>query len=115
MPTRAKRICPGAGCNVLTDGGRCPRCAGKAKQVERDPAIKQLYNSKRWQERRQRQLAENPWCANCLARGIYVPATEVHHIERHKGDRESFFNGPLESLCKPCHSRETALEVFQTI
>ena len=64
---------------------------------------------------RDRQLAKYPYCAKC---GVYLGRkgveAHVHHIERHEGDAEKFFNGQLESLCKKCHSSETAREVGWT-
>jgi 5-methylcytosine-specific restriction endonuclease McrA len=77
----------------------------------RDPARQRLYNSSRWLGLRAAHLAEFPWCAWHLERGDYVPATEVHHKVPHRGDVATFYAGPFESLCKPCHSRETAREV----
>ncbi|MCR8827199.1 HNH endonuclease [Photobacterium sp. TY 1-4] len=41
------------------------------------------------------------------------PATDVDHITPHKGDRRLFFDqSNWQSLCKSCHSRKTAREVF---
>ena len=33
-----------------------------------------------WARLRDAFLRENPLCADCLERGLYEPATEVHHI-----------------------------------
>lgn len=47
----------------------------------------------------------------CLAQEIVEAATVVHHAEGgHKGDVERFWDGPFESLCKPCHDRHGQLE-----
>lgn len=64
-----------------------------------------LYNAARWRKRRTYQLREHPLCQRCSDKGLVVPATVAHHIERHNGDPVSFFTGPLRSLCKPCHDR----------
>src|SRR5512139_157912 len=110
MPFAALRPCTYPGCNTLVSGDRCD--LHSSKRVERDPDVKKLYNSRRWKSIRQRQLAEYPWCADCLERTLYTPATEVDHIHRHHGNAELFFAGPFQSLCTPCHSRKTAKEVF---
>lgn len=61
-----------------------------------------LYNFA-WQKRRARQLEDEPLCVFCLAMGRVVPATVADHIVPHRGDPERF-EGPLQSLCAPCHS-----------
>ena len=64
-----------------------------------------------WRKIRAAQLAAYPWCARCLDDDVYRLATEVDHVEPHRGDREKFLRGPFESLCKSHHSRKTAREV----
>lgn len=51
-------------------------------------------------------LAEYPICVHCFATGIVEAATEVHHI-RPLSKGGSNTSGNLQSLCKPCHSKET--------
>jgi len=62
-----------------------------------------LYKTHTWKALRNRQLSHNPLCAFCLEEGLTTAATIVDHVERHNGDREAFFNGDLQSLCKPHH------------
>lgn len=62
-----------------------------------------LYKTHTWKALRNRQLSHNPLCAFCLEEGQTTPATIVDHVERHNGDRMAFFNGALQSLCKPHH------------
>jgi 5-methylcytosine-specific restriction protein A len=112
VPHSALRPCTWPGCNTLVSAGRCE--LHSSKKVERDPATKKLYDSRQWKSIRRRQLAEYPWCVDCLAEGKHVPATEVDHIEPHHGDVEKFFAGPLQSLCTSHHSRKTANEVWHT-
>ena len=78
---------------------------------DRDRAvIHRLYGYK-WQQARKAWLMAHPLCVHCQAQGIDELATEVDHIESHCGDRALFWNkGNWQSLCKPCHSRKTALE-----
>jgi 5-methylcytosine-specific restriction enzyme A len=110
MPTAALRPCTYPGCNTLVSGGRCD--LHSTKEVERDPAIKKLYNSKQWQSIRIAQLSNYPWCAECMKEGRYTAATEVDHVDPHQGDPARFFAGPFQSMCTPCHSRKTANEVW---
>lgn len=108
MPTRMLKTCSYPGCSSLAEGGA--RCAKHRSTYQRDRNRQRLYD-RRWQRIRKVHLAEHPWCARCLAQGIYREAAEVHHKERHEGDRKKFYEGPFDSLCKPCHSSETAKEV----
>lgn len=65
-----------------------------------------LYKTPEWQARRAAQLAAEPLCRRCTARGLVTAATVVNHLERHHGDPVKFFCSPVESLCKPCHDGE---------
>ena len=66
------------------------------------------YKLQRWRNIRHVQLMHFPLCAECLRATPQrvTAANVVHHIEQHHGDDDAFWNGPLESVCKPCHDRE---------
>lgn len=68
-----------------------------------------FYTSPPWRRLRNLKLAEYPTCERCLDRGIVIPAIEVHHVIEVdlRPDLALVYNN-LESLCKTCHSRETA-------
>jgi 5-methylcytosine-specific restriction protein A len=118
MPYKVKSPCNYPGCpNLVDKGGYCEKhtkVAAVQKQMiekpKRDLAIQRLYD-RHWQVRRKRQLAEFPWCADCLRVGHYIGATDVHHVIRHGGDRQIFISSPLISLCHECHSRHTLGEI----
>jgi hypothetical protein len=40
----------------------------------------------------------------CLAQEIYTAATVADHVQPHRGDRNKFWFGELQSLCAGCHS-----------
>jgi 5-methylcytosine-specific restriction endonuclease McrA len=61
------------------------------------------YNTARWQKLREGQLRAEPLCRFCMGRDVHVLATVCDHITPHRGDLESFWAGPFQSLCKPCH------------
>ena len=73
------------------------------------PWARQFYSSKAWQDCREAYMKKAPYlCEDCLARGIYKPAKEVHHIEeltplniRIPEVTLGFDN--LIALCKECH------------
>jgi len=110
MPQAALRVCSHVGCTNLVRSGRCD--LHRSEVIFRRAAERQkLYGTARWQRIRKIQLAREPWCADCLKRGIYVPATDVDHVIPHKGDKKRFFLGPFQSFCKSCHSRKTSSEV----
>ena len=50
-----------------------------------------LYGSK-WRRARRIFLAEHPLCVMCEQEGKTEPATEVDHIERHRGDKQLFWD-----------------------
>ncbi len=71
---------------------------------------KSLYD-RRWRKRREQQLRAHPLCRLCMdVRAVVTAATVADHITPHRGD-PVLFEGPLQSLCKPCHdSWKQALE-----
>lgn len=57
---------------------------------------------------RVQQLARQPLCEDCLARGVTVSATDVDHRTPHRGVWELFVAlWNLCSLCHVCHSLKT--------
>lgn len=121
-----RKLCCAAGCDDLALPGG-PRCADH--QAERDARVKaardrakagveahgggRLYRSQRWKDERVVWLERHPHCAECAKDGLVVAASEVDHIEPHRGDPKRFWSRKnWQSLCKPCHSRKTAREVW---
>lgn len=79
----------------------------RAKPDRRSPeaqAYRALYHTARWLRLRKQQLAKQPLCEMCAARGKVTAANTVDHKVEHKGDLELFFSGELASLCANCHS-----------
>ncbi len=65
----------------------------------------------RWQITRAGYLAKHPLCANCEAVGRFTVATDLDHIEPHKGNTDMFWDSSnWQGLCKSCHSAKTAGE-----
>ena len=77
-----------------------------------------LINSTRWRAIRAQQLAEHPFCELCAKKGVYYPATEVHHIipidsarTEEEAERLAYdINSNLMSLCRKCHNAVHAAE-----
>lgn len=65
------------------------------------------YSLQAWRNRRASQLRSSPLCEACASRGLVVAATVANHVTPHKGDWLLFIEGPLQSLCKPCHDGVT--------
>jgi 5-methylcytosine-specific restriction endonuclease McrA len=77
----------------------------------RDRESRLFYPSTTWRKMRAIQLRASPLCERCLAEGLYVPATVVHHrIERRDRPELTFDQSNLESLCSSCHSRHHATD-----
>ncbi|MEN6522350.1 MAG: HNH endonuclease [Anaerolineaceae bacterium] len=113
MPTKPKTLCTYPGCSNLVVSGRCALHTTSTKvegEFIRDRETQRLYD-RSWQKRRASQLAAQPWCELCLRVGIYTPATDVHHVISHRGDKTIFRSSPLKSLCKKHHSQITVREV----
>jgi hypothetical protein len=72
-------------------------------------AYRGWHKTRRWQIKRREQLRSEPFCSMCLATGVYVLATVADHVEPHRGDPGKFWNGALQSLCKPHHDRDKQL------
>ena len=73
------------------------------------PWARQFYSGKAWQNCRNEYIKRVGYlCEDCMKRGIYKPAKEVHHIEEltpeniHKPEVALSFNN-LVALCKDCH------------
>ena len=73
---------------------------------------KQFYKSSAWLACREAYLARRHYlCEDCLARGIYTPATTVHHIEAltplniHTPEITLGFSN-LRAVCRDCHAKE---------
>ena len=65
---------------------------------------------RKWRKLRRAHLAREPLCRECLKEGKVTPATDVDHIEPHRGDKDKFWNGAKQSLCAQCHGRKSAEE-----
>ena len=110
MPSAAMRPCSYPGCTNLVRSGRCAQ--HPLQDMYHRPDHQRLYNTRRWKKLRLAQLTRQPWCEVCLRANIYTPATDVDHVEPHRGDANIFFTGALQSLCHTCHSSKTASEVW---
>lgn len=112
MPTYPKRPCSHPGCPELTATRFCTQHTQTEEQryrtYQRDPKINRRYG-RAWRAIRARYVAAHPLCEDCQQQGILTPVAEVHHIVplEHGGSHDE---GNLRSLCKPCHSRQSALD-----
>ena len=112
MPWKPKRPCSYPGCPELVEGRFCEKHRKKEQRrynkYERDPLSGKRYG-RRWRKIRNRYICANPLCEQCLKHDVMTAAGEVHHIKPlAQGGTHAEEN--LMSLCKPCHSRITALE-----
>ena len=94
-----------------------PRCSGRAAKgssycedhrrpspYRKDPALKRIYNSARWQQVRLIKLQRDPICEFGFV-GCLKEAEDVHHkVPLSEGGRP-FAMENLMSGCKPCHTR----------
>jgi 5-methylcytosine-specific restriction enzyme A len=66
-------------------------------------AYRSWYGTARWQRRRAAQIRDHPLCAMCQEEGRITAASVADHVIEHKGDETLFWEGELQSLCKPHH------------
>lgn len=78
--------------------------------MNRKIEYRRLISASRWHKLSVRYKTLHPFCEECLKRGVYVPAAEVHHkrpVESgmSRGEMESlcYDEGNLESVCVACH------------
>ena len=80
--------------------------------MSKSKAYNDLIRTRRWRSLRAEILRRRPLCADCESRGVYTPATEVHHIRPLEGiaDTErmktlAYDPENLVPLCHECHRR----------
>lgn len=109
MPTLAMRPCSHPGCTALVArGSRC----GAHVRTQTETNYRRWYQTDKWKQIRRAQLLKEPWCALCLRKDQWVQATDVDHIQPHRGNESLFYAGPFQSLCHRCHSSKTRREVI---
>lgn len=106
------RPCRHPGCSALTREGYCPKHKPKPAARRESAEYHAWYSLSVWtDDLRPTQLLREPWCRECAKRGIRTRATVVDHVEPHRGEWAKFIDrANLQSLCKRCHDRKTALE-----
>lgn len=98
MPTRPASLTP-------------PRSSERERkrQSSLPPQVARLYSTAAWTRRSKAHRAAEPWCRMCKAMGVSTKATVADHIER-ATDAESFWIGPLQSLCWSHHQTKRQAE-----
>lgn len=109
VPTKPKRPCRMTGCPNLAEDGEFYCSAHKKaanheyNHYRRDPETKKRYG-RAWKRIRDRHIREHPMCEECLERGIFKPAEEVHH-KVPLSDGGTHDRNNLVSLCRSCHMK----------
>jgi 5-methylcytosine-specific restriction protein A len=104
------RYCLHDGCSVIVPRGFCQKHE-RHESDRPDPQVREWYHSLRWRKVRAWKLAQSPDCEACAVSGRSEPATDVDHIEPHRGRASVFWNhANLRSLCHRCHARKTRSE-----
>ena len=111
MPHRPPTRCPT--CKTLHHGiGKCDRCKAavqKASDQQRGSAAARGYG-RNWTKIRGHYLKRNPQCCLCQAAAEvpdHYPVSRRDLIER--GDLHPDADQHLRPLCRPCHSKQTAI------
>jgi 5-methylcytosine-specific restriction enzyme A len=111
MPESPQLPCRAPGCRTV---GPCPQHDIQRGRLERErkPSWSGWYHIARWRNPvwglRARVLAASPLCVVCRATGRIVAATEVDHVQPHRGDPALFWNiANCQGLCWTCHQNKT--------
>jgi 5-methylcytosine-specific restriction protein A len=110
VPARTLKPCAQPGCPTLVKGGTT-HCDEHRKARHRNVDARRGTPAERgytreWATQRRLYLMAHPICRSCGA-----AASEVDHIEPHRGDQRLFWDSAnWQPLCRTCHSRKTALE-----
>ena len=106
MAQKPLRPCRHPGCTTLVTGGYCDLHRPKDSRSDAAKSWHWMYLTPEWTEDlRPGQLLREPFCRECARRGDRTPATEVDHIQPHRGDWAVFTDrSNLQSLCHSCHS-----------
>lgn len=109
MPRKPKRPCRMNGCPNLAEDGELYCHIHKGTEMQeynhyrRDPKANKRYG-RSWKRIRDRYISEHPLCEDCLSRGIYRSAEEVHH-KLPLADGGTHEKNNLVSLCRSCHMK----------
>lgn len=115
MASKPLRPCRHPGCAALTRDGWCPAHKPKPAGRRESAAWHSWYSLPVWKDSlRPAQLLREPFCRECAGRGLRVKATDVDHVQDHKGDWALFIDpANHQSLCHSCHSQKTMREQWQ--
>lgn len=115
MANKPLRPCRHPGCTALVSDGYCDLHRPKDRRSAAAKSWHWMYLTPEWTEDlRPGQLLREPFCRECARHGARTRATEVDHIQPHRGDWTVFTDrSNLQSLCHSCHSRKTMAEMRQ--
>ncbi len=109
MPNKPRHPCAVPGCPNLTDAKYCEEHRNTDEQ-RRGSSTARGYDY-RWRMASKAFLRAHPLCAECERQGKLTPATEVDHIQPHRGNKQLFWDERnWQGLCHNCHSKKTATE-----
>ena len=115
MAKKPPRPCRYPGCRELTSEGYCPRHKPAKAGRRASAQWHGWYSLPIWTDQlRPAQLLREPFCRECVRRGVRTWATVADHITPHRGDWALFIDpANLQSLCETCHNRKTAREMAE--
>lgn len=101
-------LCSYPGCKELTTTKYCEFHMQVMKDKENE-ASKERHKkySRNWRKLSKWIRNQEPFCRECLKRGIYTPSQCVDHIDE---DPTNNKRDNLQALCWSCHSRKTLVE-----
>ena len=101
--------CATHGCPVLVPKGYCAHCQAGRERDRPLFEVRRLYRTARWTRMRASVLREEPVCRTCREHGRVTAASDVDHVQPHRGDLRVFWNREnLQALCRACHSAKTS-------
>lgn len=81
--------------------------AERSRQRDRSEPWRAWYKTARWQRLRWSVLTRDLFtCRMCGRIEADTSQLVCDHVEPHRGDERTFWAGPFQTLCKPCHDRD---------
>lgn len=104
------KLCNYPGCNNLIPKGDKYCHKHYIKPTRKTYDNDKFYKTTAWRKLQRYHMAKQPYCVVCMKQGIVRRGEIVDHIKEISDGGEKLADSNLQTLCRACHNRKTALE-----